>query len=430
MMNREVSDALEQIGRGREVNMEVLKETLSKALTSASRKILNNQYDIKVDVDESTGAFKVSYHKTVVDKVADSNYEISLKDAKSQGYKGEAGGLMDFPVPLDKFGRIAAQITKQVISKKVRDIERDAIFSEFEEKLDTILNGIVLRKENKNILVDLGDTEGIVPIKEQVFRENWQVGDKIKAYVSEVRKTSKGPQVVLSRIHPSFIKKLFEMEIPEIGEGKVEVKAIARDPGFRIKIAVYSEDRNIDSVGACVGIKGGRIQPVVKELKGEKIDVVEWSSDIKNFTKNALRPAKITNIAADEASRSIVVTVPDDQLAIAIGKNGQSAKLAAKLVGWKIDVRSESDFAASGAENIKIIEDKRKEEEQDPFELMGLSKKNMDKLKANGFNTKDDFKNTTKESLLKINGLTVKTAEKIMEHVKALKEQEIVKTDE
>src|SRR3989339_594436 len=365
MMNRDISDALEQIGRGREVNMEVLKETLSKALTSASRKILNNQYDIKVDTDEVTGAFKVSYHKTVVDKVANPDYEVSLKDARSQGYEGEVGGLMDFPVPLDRFGRIAAQITKQVISKKVRDIERDAIFSEFEEKLNTILNGIVLRKENKNILVDLGDTEGIVPIKEQVFRENWQIGDKIKAYVSEVRKTSKGPQVVLSRIHPNFIKKLFEMEIPEIGEGKVEIKAIARDPGYRIKIAVFSEDRNIDSVGACVGIKGGRIQPVVKELKGEKIDV-----------------------------------------------------------------RSETSFAASGAENVKIIEDKRKEEEQDPFEFMGLNKKVMDKLKTNGFSTKDDFKNATIESLLKINGLTAKTAEKIMEHVKTLKVQENTKTNE
>ena len=429
-MNREVSDALEQIGRGREVNMEVLKETLSKALTSASRKILNNQYEIKVDMDESTGSFKVSYHKTVVEKVADPIYEISMKDAMAQGYEGEIGGHLIIPVPLEKFGRIAAQITKQVISKKVRDIERDAIFSEFEERLNTILNGIVLRKENKNILVDLGDTEGVVPIKEQVFRENWQIGDKIKAYVSEVRKTSKGPQVVLSRIHPNFIKKLFEMEIPEIGEGKVEIKSIARDPGFRIKIAVYSEDRNIDSVGACVGIKGGRIQPVVKELKGEKIDVVEWNADIKTFIKNALRPAKITNIAVDEATQAAIVTVPDDQLAIAIGKNGQSAKLAAKLVGWKIDVKSETDFAASGAANVQIIADKRKEEEQDPFDGMGLSKKIMEKLKTNGFKTKDDFKNTTTELLLKINGLTAKTAEKIMEHVKTLKAQETVKTDE
>ncbi|OGF50704.1 MAG: transcription termination factor NusA [Candidatus Firestonebacteria bacterium RIFOXYA2_FULL_40_8] len=430
MMNKDIVNALEQIARGQNVNMEVWKETLSAALTSASRKILNNQYEIKVGVDDVTGSFKVSYHKTVVEKVTSPDYEISFKDAKSQGYTGEVGGLMDFPVPLEKFGRIAAQITKQVISKKVRDIERDAIFSEFEEKLDTILNGTVLRKENKNILVDLGDTEGIVPIKEQVFRENWQIGDKIKAYVSEVRKTSKGPQVVLSRIHPSFIKKLFEMEIPEIGEGKVDIKSIARDPGYRIKIAVYSEDRNIDSVGACVGIKGGRIQPVVKELKGEKIDVVEWSSDIKNFTKNALRPAKITNIITDDAAQSVIVTVPDDQLAIAIGKNGQSVKLAAKLVGWKVEVRSETDFAASGAENVKIIADKRKEEEQDPFEAMGLNKKVMDKLKANGFNTKDDFLKATKESLLQVNGLTAKTAEKIIEHVKTIKAQEIVKTDE
>jgi len=430
MMNREITDALDQIGRGREVNMEVLQETLSTALTSASRKILNNQYDIKVSVDEATGTFKVSYHKTVVEKVAVPDYEISLKEARVQGYEGEVGGLMDFPVPLEKFGRIAAQITKQFISKKVRDIERNAIFSEFEEKMGTILTGIVLRKESKNILVDLGDTEGIIPVKEQVQRENWQIGDKIKAYVCEVRKTSKGPQVVLSRMNQNFIKKLFEMEIPEIGDGKVEIKAIARDPGYRIKIAVYSEDRNIDSVGACVGIKGGRIQPVVKELKGEKIDIVEWSADIKMFAKNALRPAKITNIVSDETLQTVVVTVPDDQLAIAIGKNGQSTKLASKLIGWKIDVRSETDFAASSAENVKIIEDKRKAEEEDPFETLGLNKKVMDKLKANGFNTREDFMNATLESLLKINGLTAKTAEKIIEHVNTLKAQETVKTDE
>lgn len=430
MLNREVKDALEQIGRGRKINMEVLQETLSKALTSASRKILGNQYDIKVDVDEETGSFKVSYHKTVVEKIGNSDYEISFADALIAGYEGEVGGLMYFPVPLDKFGRIAAQITKQVISRKVRDIERDAIFEEFEEKLSTILTGEVIRKENKNIIVDLGDTEGIVPIREQVPRENWQVGDKIKAFVFEVRKTTKGSQVVLSRIHPDFIKKLFELEIPEIGEGKVEIKAIARDPGYRMKVAVYSEDKNIDSVGACVGIKGGRIQPVVKELKGEKIDIIEWNPDINTFTKNSLRPARITNVLANEDTKSVIVTVPDDQLAIAIGKNGQSTRLASKLTGWKIEVRSETDFINSGVENLKIVKDKRKEEEEDPFENMGLNKKIINKLKDGGFNTKEDFKKATPESLLKVNGLTSKTVEKILTHVKSLNNQETVKTNE
>jgi N utilization substance protein A len=235
---------------------------------------------------------------------------------------------------------------------------------------------------------------------------------------------------VLSRIHPDFIKKLFELEIPEIGEGKVEIKAIARDPGYRMKVAVYSEDKNIDSVGACVGIKGGRIQPVVKELKGEKIDIIEWNPDINTFTKNSLRPARITNVLSNEDTKTVIVTVPDDQLAIAIGKNGQSTRLASKLTGWKIEVRSETDFINSGVENLKIVKDKRKEEEEDPFENMGLNKKIINKLKDGGFNTKEDFKKATPESLLKVNGLTSKTVEKILTHVKSLNNQETVKTNE
>ncbi len=424
MLNREVSDALEQIGRGREVNMEVLLETLQKALTSASKKLLGNQHEIKVFQDENTGTIKAFYPKTVVSDVKNSDYEVSLEEAKKLGYEGKTGGTVDLPVPIEKFGRIAAQIAKQVISKKVRDIERDALFSEFEEKIDTLLNGIVLRKENKNIFVDLGDTEGVIPMKEQVFRESWQIGDKIKVYVTEVKKTSKGTQVVLSRIHPNFIRKLFETEIPEIGEGKVQIKSLARDPGYRLKIAVYSEDRNIDSVGACVGVKGGRIQPVVKELKGEKVDVIEWNADIKNFAKNALKPTRITSVSVDEAGQVVTVVVPDDQLAIAIGKNGQSTKLAGKLIGCKIDVIGETDFAKAGAGNVKIIEDKAQETKDDPFALLGLNKKTITKLKDNGFNTREDFKNATLDSLLKINGLTAKTAEKILEKVKAFKGQE------
>ena len=427
MKNKEVSDALEQIGRGREVNMEVLIETLQKALTSASKKLLGNQHEIKVFQDENTGTIKAFYPKTVVSDVKNSDYEVSLVEAKERGYEGEAGGTVDIPVPIEKFGRIAAQIAKQVISKKVRDIERDALFNEFEEKLDTLLNGIVLRKENKNIYVDLGDTEGVIPMKEQVFRESWQIGDKIKVYVTEVKKTSKGTQVVLSRIHPNFIRKLFETEIPEVEEGKVQIKSLARDPGYRLKIAVYSEDRNIDSVGACVGVKGGRIQPVVKELKGEKVDVIEWSADIKSFAKNALKPTRITSVSADEASQVVTVVVPDDQLAIAIGKNGQSTKLASKLIGWKIDVIGETDFAKAGAENVKIIEDKAKEVSEDPFSLLGLNKKTINKLKENGFNSKEDFRKATLESLLKINGLTAKTAEKILAQAKVFDGQENVK---
>jgi N utilization substance protein A len=352
MLSKELTEVLEQIGKGRKIDKKILIETLEKALSYASKKILGVHYEIKVSFDEDTGQFRAFYTKSVVEKVTNPDYEISKEDAKKAGFDKEIGEKVEFPLPLQEFGRIAAQIAKQVISKKVKDIERDAIYNEFEGKVGSILNGVVLRKEKRNIIVDLGDAEGVIPVKEQVFRENYQIGEKIKVYVVEVKKSSKMPQIILSRMHPDFIKKLFEMEIPEIAEKKVEIKSIARDPGFRIKIAVYSSDKNIDSVGACVGIKGGRIQPIVRELKGEKIDVVEWDEDIKTFIKKSLRPVKVIEVKINNEEKSAIVIVPDENLSLAIGRNSQNVKLISKLTGWKVDIKGESEFTKENKDSI------------------------------------------------------------------------------
>ncbi|MEI7905406.1 MAG: transcription termination factor NusA [Candidatus Firestonebacteria bacterium] len=438
MFNRDLSEALEQIGRGKKVGNNVIIEALESALTSSSKKILGLHREIKVSIDES-GAINTFFYKNVVEEVKDPDYEVSVQAAAEKGFADrQAGDVVEFSVPIQEFGRIAAQIVKQVITKKVRDIERDAIFEEFEEKLGEVLNGIVLRKENRSLIVDLGDAEGIVPVKEQVFRENFQIGEKIKVFVKEVNKSAKSQQIMLSRIDSRFIRKLFEMEIPEIGEGKVEIKAIARDPGFKIKIAVISSDRNIDSVGACVGIKGGRIQPVVRELRGEKVDVIEWSNDVSVLIKNAMRPAKVTSITVDEPSNTARVVVPDDHLALAIGKKGQSAKLTAKITGWRIDVIGEAEVAAGGTEAAGQIFTAESDEGLESAELgqpgtgaggaefaeepegaellniSGIDEKMQGNLVENGYKSLEDIGTATVSELIKIKGMTRSLAESLL----------------
>ena len=439
MFNRDLSEALEQIGRGKKVDTKVLAEALESALTSASKKILGSHRDIKVVIDEETDTINCFYYKSIVEAVTDKDYEVTKEEAAQLDAKfvsRDIGDVVEIPVPIQDFGRIAAQIVKQVITKKVRDIERDAIFTEFETRVGEVLNGIVLRKENRNLIVDLGDAEGIIPVKEQVFRENFQVGEKIKVLIKEVNRANRNQQILLSRLDPRFIKKLFEMEIPEIGEGKVEIKSIARDPGFRIKIAVFSSDRNIDSVGACVGIKGGRIQPVVRELRGEKIDVIEWSNDMENLIANSMKPAKVIKIAVDEENRYAKVIVPDDHLPLAIGKKGQSAKLTAKITGWRIDVKGETEsaqvgedaegqvFTADSDEGLEGAAQAGAEfagegaEEPEGKELMGIpgiDEKTVTNLVENGFKSLEDIGTANVGELTRIKGITRPIAEKLLE---------------
>src|SRR6059036_1911402 len=353
-MNRELLIVIEQIGREKGIDKETLFEALESALLSASRKTLGAAENVRMEIDRQTGALKVFGRKKVVEEVTDSKLEISLADAKALNPEAELDDELEQELPPQEFGRIAAQTAKQVILQRVRDAERDRIFKEFEGKDGQILRGVVHRIEKRNVIVEIGKAEAILPEREQIPGERFNPGDRIRAFVLEVRRSAKGPQITLSRTHPGYLARLFETEIPEIQEGIVLVKAAAREAGERAKVAVASTKRDVDPIGACVGLRGTRIQVISRELRGEKIDIIEWSHDPATFVARALSPAKVSSVVIAEPSEpdgqpSALVIVPDNQLSLAIGKKGQNARLAAKLTGMRIDIKSESEVEAERA---------------------------------------------------------------------------------
>ncbi len=349
-MNRELLMVVEQIGREKGIDPEVLFEALESALLSASRKTLGAAENVRMQIDRKTGAMKVYCRKRVVEEVADPKLEIALSEAKSLNPEAELDDELEQELPPQEFGRIAAQTAKQVILQRVRDAERDRIYKEFEGKDGQILRAVVHRIEKRNAILEIGKAEAILPEREQIPGERHNPGDRIRAYVVEIRRTAKGPQITLSRTHPGFLARLFETEIPEIQEGIVVVKAAAREPGERAKVAVASTKRDVDPIGACVGLRGTRIQVISRELRGEKIDIIEWSHDPATFVARALSPAKVSSVMVTEGEAemqsSALVVVPDNQLSLAIGKKGQNARLAAKLTGMRIDIKSESELEA------------------------------------------------------------------------------------
>jgi N utilization substance protein A len=354
-MNRELLMVIEQIGREKGIDPEVLFEALESALLSASRKTLGAAENVRMEIDRKTGALKVYCRKKVVSEVADPKLEISLVEAKALNPEAELGDELEQELPPQEFGRIAAQTAKQVILQRVRDAERDRIYKEFEGKEAQIIRGVVHRIEKRNVIVEVGKAEAVLPEREQIPGERYSPGDRIRAYVLEVRRTAKGPQIALSRTHPGFLARLFETEIPEIQEGIVVVKAAAREAGERAKVAVASTKRDVDPIGACVGLRGTRIQVISRELRGEKIDIIEWSHDPATFVARALSPAKVAAVTISEEADpdvqvSAFVVVPDNQLSLAIGKKGQNARLAAKLTGMRIDIKSESELEAERAQ--------------------------------------------------------------------------------
>ncbi len=353
-MNHEFLDALEQLEKEKGVSKEILLDAVETALASAYKRDQKVAQSIEVRIDSTTGALHVYTHKTVVDEVEDDKNEISLTDALKINSIYELGDLVEFEIFPKEFGRIAAQTAKQVVVQRIREAERSIIYEEFIGRVSDLITGIVHRFEQRNIFVDLGRIEGILPGNEQIPNEKYEQGARIKAFVVEVKKTTKGPQVLLSRTRPGFLKRLFELEVPEIQDGLIEIKSVSREPGYRSKVAVYSKDAQIDPVGACVGARGIRVQMIVRELKGEKIDVVPWSTDPVEFIINALSPAKVAEVKILESKKTAIVIVPDFQLSLAIGREGQNARLAAKLTGWKIDIKSESQ-AAKEAENIQSL---------------------------------------------------------------------------
>lgn len=341
-MDGELIEALDQIEKDKGISKDVILDALETALMTAYRKNFGTAQNAKVYINRDTGIIKVMAQKVVVPEVHDDKMEISLEEARKISALYQIGDVVEVEITPKKFGRIAAQTAKQVVVQKIREAERGVLYEDFLTKENDIITGVVTRvdKKTKNMLIDLGRMETTLPFSEQIPGETYKPGDRIKLFVVEVKKTTKGPAVIVSRTHPGLVKRLFEQEVPEIYEGLVEIKSIAREAGSRTKMAVFSHDENVDPVGACVGFKGTRVQAVVNELKGEKIDIVKWSKDIGEFVSNALSPATILKVDINEEEKVAKVFVPEFQLSLAIGKEGQNARLAAKLTGWKIDINS------------------------------------------------------------------------------------------
>ncbi|MFW6273824.1 MAG: transcription termination factor NusA [Halanaerobium sp.] len=353
-MNVEFIQALDDIEKDKGISKEVLIDAIKTALVSAYKKDFGSKDNVRVDISTDAGEVKVFSKKEVVEEVENENSEISLTEAEKVDSKFELGDIVEIEVTPSNFGRIAAQTAKQVVMQRIREAERDVIFDQFKEKEDELITGTIQRFHNDNILIDMGKTEALLPPSEQIAGEKYEIGNRIKLYVVEVSSTSKGPRILVSRTHPGLLKRLFEIEVPEIFQGLVEIKAVAREAGQRSKMAVSSTDKQIDPVGACVGPKGMRVQAVVEQLNNEKIDIVKWDESPEVFVANALNPAEVIDVKINKSDKIAQVIVPDFQLSLAIGKEGQNARLAAKLTGWKVDIKKESESFKTEAELEKI----------------------------------------------------------------------------
>nr|WP_239544130.1 transcription termination factor NusA [Virgibacillus halotolerans] len=341
-------DAIDNLAVEKGIDKDVLLEALEAALISAYKKNFKSATNVRVELNEETGKMGVFSRKTVVEEVEDTQLELSLEEAKAIDPNYEIEDIIEVEVTPKDFGRIAAQAAKQVVTQRVREAERGVIFSEYSDREEDVMTGIIQRKDPRFVYVNLGKIEAKLAEAEQMPSEEYHVHDRIKVFVSKVENTSKGPQIYISRAHPDLLKRLFEMEVPEIYDGIVEIKSVAREAGDRSKLSVYAADPEIDAVGSCVGQKGQRVQVIVDELKGEKIDIVEWSEDPVVYVSNALSPSKVIDVLVDEDAKATTVIVPDYQLSLAIGKRGQNARLAAKLTGWKIDIKSETEAIEEG----------------------------------------------------------------------------------
>jgi len=355
-MNIEFIEALTQLEKEKGISKDILLDAIEASLISAYKKNYGSSQNVSVNIDRDTGEVKVYSKKVVTDEVKDALLEIDINEALEYNPIAKIGDIITVEVTPKKFGRIAAQTAKQVVMQRIREAERNIIYEEFAGRETDIVTGTVQRFDKKNVIIDLGKTEVILPVTEQIPTEEYVQGTRIKVYILEVKKTTKGPQITVSRSHPGLVKRLFELEVPEIYEGLVEIKGISREAGSRTKIAVHSKDENIDPVGACVGPKGARVQAIVDELNGEKIDIIKWDKYPDVYISNALSPAKVLNVTLEEDAKIARVTVAENQLSLAIGKEGQNARLAARLTGWKIDIKSQ------GPDNSNVNDELRGDE--------------------------------------------------------------------
>lgn len=361
-MNKEFIQAIEDLEKERQISKDVLIEAIESALVSAYKKNYGTSQNVRVDIDRENGDIAVLMRMDVVEEVEDDLTQISVEEAREIDYRYQAGDIVEYQVTPRDFGRIAAQTAKQVVVQRIREAERGMIFDDYVTRQGEIVTGTVQRISNETMFINLGRTEGILSANEQVPGEKYKVNDRLKVYIMDVKKTTKGPQVFLSRSHPGLVKRLFELEVPEIEDGTVEIKGITREAGSRTKMAVYTQYEDVDPVGACVGTRGMRVQAIVDELHGEKIDIITWSENPKELIANVLSPAKVeTVIVSDESEKSAVAVVPDYQLSLAIGKEGQNVRLAARVSGWKIDIKSHTQYEAmqpekDGTEDYEIVE--------------------------------------------------------------------------
>lgn len=431
-MNFELINALKQIEKERNIPFNILLEAIELALSTAYKKNFGTTEDVNTSINRQNGQMRVFIQKNVVEEVLDPAKEITLNDAKKIDHKTIVENTVEIEVTPTNFGRIAAQTAKQVIVQRIREAEKDIIYEEYSKKVGQITNGTIQRYEQKNILVDLGKTEGIIPPSEQVPNERYHHGDRLKFYILEIAKTAKGPQIILSRSHPALVRKLFELEVPEIHQNLIEIINISREAGYRSKISVKSNDPKIDPVGACVGSKGSRVQNIVEELKKEKIDIINYNGDPKIYISNALSPAKVKGVHIFENLKYSLLIVADDQLSLAIGKDGQNVRLASKLTGWKIDIKSETqskDIEIKPPPEL-LEEEKKKEKERkakEKEEEKERKAKEKEEKKAKEKEKKKEEKAAKKEEIQKIKTQPEKLIE---EKIESAPEEEIqIKTE-
>ncbi len=394
-MTTELKRLIDQVSREKGIDRQTLIQALEEAIKSAIKKKFGSRFDLDVTFNEEFGEIEAFQFKEVVTEVTDSDKEVTLEEALQMDPDSEIGDELGIRMDTDTLGRIAAQSAKQVIIQKMKDAEREVVYEEFKSRKGDIVNGIVQRADKSGIVVNLGLAEAVLPSKEQIPKEVYRQGDRIRAYVLDVKKISKGPQVVLSRTHPHFLIQLFHGEVPEIAEGIVSIISAAREPGSRAKIAVISKSPDVDPVGACVGMKGSRVQNVVQELRGERIDIVPWNMDPAKFVVNGLAPAIISKVIIDQANRSMEVIVPDDQLSLAIGKRGQNVRLASKLTNWRIDVKSETRYTRQKQEGYQAL-----------LRISGLTEDVADRLYEAGITSLEEFVETSLPELEEVTRLS------------------------
>ena len=399
---------IDQMGRDKGIDKEIIIEALETAVLTAAKKKLGQTLDMESHYNEEVGEIEVFRFMTVVEHVLNSDTQISLEDARETlDEDAELGDSLGAKIEANTFGRIAVQSAKQIIIQKVRDAERNMIYEEYQGRKGDTVNGFVQRFEGGNIIVNLGKAEGVIPPAEQIRKEMFKRGERLRAYICDVKRISKGPQIILSRTHPGFIRSLFEMEVPEISEGLIEIVNVAREPGNRSKISVQTQDRDVDPVGACVGMRGSRVQSVVQELKGEKIDIVPFADDQVKYVCSALSPAKVDRVFMDEDARSMEVIVPNDQLSLAIGRSGQNVRLAARLTGWRIDVKSES-----------VLEEQENEGYMSLLKISGMDESTAELLSKEGLTNIEALALANPEMLAALTSIEGMSKEKAEDWIK------------